>query len=138
MCPSVSTADTLRALVATAAPGELPALAGELARGLAEVLARTAAPVVPVASVSPRSDTDALLTVNEAARRLGVDRSWLYRHWKQLPGARKLGHRTLRFSAQSLAKWATAKNSVGEAARPPISGRLSPMPRPRRAAGPAT
>lgn len=110
MCPSVTKAETLRALVATAAPGELRALAGELARGLADVLARTAAPVALITVESPRDHTD-LLTVAEAAERLGVAKSWLYRHAKSLPFTRKLGHRTLRFDAPALERWAETRRA---------------------------
>ena len=106
----MSKVETLRALVESAGPGELPELAGELARGLADVLARTATPAEPVAQVPPRDQADTLLTVSEAAERLGVARSWLYRHATALPFARKLGHRTLRFDARGLEHWArTAK-----------------------------
>jgi excisionase family DNA binding protein len=110
MCPSVNKAETLRALVAAAAPGELPALAGELARGLADVLARAAAPAAPLSVESPRNHADdALLTVDEAAERLGVARSWLYRHAKALPFTKKLGRRTLRFDVHGLERWVNSR-----------------------------
>jgi excisionase family DNA binding protein len=105
MCPSVTNVEALRQLVESAQPDELPALAGELARGLANVLARTAAPTKAVAGTSPRDEIGTLLTVAEAAARLGVAKSWLYRHAKTLPFARKLGHRTLRFHADGLGRW---------------------------------
>lgn len=109
MCPSVTKVETLRALVESAEPAELSTLAGELGRALAAVLMRSAVPTAP-APPSPQSkDADTLLTVDEAAQRLGVARSWLYRHAKALPFTRKLGHRTLRFDARALDRWASTR-----------------------------
>lgn len=105
MCPPLSRLDALRELVAGAAQGDLPDLAGELARLLGAVLARTAAPVAPGAPRPAAEGSDVLLGVDEAAVRLGVAPSWLYRHAKALPFARKLGHRTLRFSARGVERW---------------------------------
>lgn len=48
---------------------------------------------------------DRLLTVAEAAERLGVDRRWLYRRADKLPFTKKIGPGTLRFSEKGLAKW---------------------------------
>lgn len=109
MCPSVTAPDAVRTLVEHATLSELPALAGELARGLAEVLARTAASSMPVTVVSTRQQADTLLTVNEAAGRLGVPRSWLYRHAKTLPFTRKLSHRKLRFDPGGLELWVSTR-----------------------------
>ena len=47
---------------------------------------------------------DHLLTVEEAARALGVSRDWLYRRASKLPFTVRLG-RVLRFSAQGLARY---------------------------------
>lgn len=113
MCPSVSKPELLRALVESAEPAELPALAGELARSLADVLARTAARTEPVAVDPTRDRTDnTLLAVGQAAERLGVPPSWLYRHWQVLPFARKLGHRTLRFDSPGLDRWLRGRSRV--------------------------
>lgn len=105
----MTSADTLRALVDGAKPGELPALAGELARALGAVLARTATPAAPPA---PAEAADTLLTVEQAAGRLGVTRTWLYRHAGTLPFTRKLGHRTLRFSERELERWQRTRPAV--------------------------
>lgn len=107
LCPDVSPMHTLRALIAGAAPTDLPELAAELARGLAIVLARVGAPQPPAAET--RTSTTRYLTVEEAARTLGVPKSWLYRHAKHLSFAHKLGHRTLRFDAIELARWARSR-----------------------------
>ena len=102
----MTSADALRALVDGAKPEELPELAGELARALAGVLARTAAPAEPSA---PAEASDSLLTVEQAAARLGMKPSWLYRHARALPFTRKLGHRTLRFDGGGLDRWARTR-----------------------------
>lgn len=48
---------------------------------------------------------DRLLSVKEAADRLGVDRRWLYRRADTLPFAKKIGPGTLRFSEKGLNRW---------------------------------
>lgn len=58
-------------------------------------------PADRVAEPSP----DRLLTVTQAAERLGVDRRWLYRRADKLPFTKRLGPGTLRFSEKGLAKW---------------------------------
>jgi excisionase family DNA binding protein len=44
---------------------------------------------------------DRLLTVDEAAARLGLSKDWLYRHATKVPFTRRVG-RQLRFSSQGL------------------------------------
>lgn len=51
------------------------------------------------------SEPDRLLTLDDAARQLGVKTTWLQRHARSLPFARRLGHRTLRFSARGIERW---------------------------------
>ena len=48
---------------------------------------------------------DRLLSPSEAAVMLGVTISWLHRHHRQLPFARKLSRKTLRFSELGLRRW---------------------------------
>jgi predicted DNA-binding transcriptional regulator AlpA len=113
MCPSVSKAEAIEALLAGAEPAELPAIAGELALALAGVLARLATPAsspVRTLSASTADEADTLLTVEQAAARLGVKKSWLYRHSLNLPFTRKLGHRTVRYDARGLERWANARS----------------------------
>lgn len=86
--------------------GDLPALAAELGRALGIVMARAAAVTPRTISAQQRDESSALLTVEQAAKRLSVPRSWLYRKAKSLPFSRKLGHRTLRFDAAGLERWA--------------------------------
>lgn len=110
MCPSVKQAEALSALVENAAPAELPALAAELARALGAVLARaTAVPATIPRESTSEGKAGRLLTVDQAAERLAVAPSWLYRHAKSLPFTKKLGHRTLRFEAVGLERWAASR-----------------------------
>lgn len=48
---------------------------------------------------------DRLLTPQEAADRLNVNRTWMYRHADTLPFTRRLGTKTLRFSERGLERW---------------------------------
>lgn len=77
------------------APAELPRLLGDLEEIKATALARLAAPVAPV------QQPDALLDVEEAAARLGMSRSYLYRHASRFPFVRRVG-RSLRFSTNGI------------------------------------
>ena len=51
---------------------------------------------------TPAPDEDRLLTVEEAATRLGVTKDWLYRNGKDLPFTRRPSPGRLRFSAKAL------------------------------------
>ena len=55
------------------------------------------------------SREDRLLTVDEAAEVLAVDRTWLYRHADTLPFTRKLSAGTLRFSSNGLQEWVRSR-----------------------------
>ena len=48
---------------------------------------------------------DRLLTVDEAAKLLGVTKRWLYRHQRNLPFARSLSRKNIKFSEVGLRKW---------------------------------
>lgn len=43
-----------------------------------------------------------LLSVQQAARRLGVSVDWLYRHASEIPGCRRLSRKQLRFESVAL------------------------------------
>ena len=55
------------------------------------------------------SDTDRLLDAKEAALLLSVSEDWVYRNSKNLPFARKLGPKLLRFSALGIQKYLDAR-----------------------------
>ena len=70
---------------------------------LAEVIAANGG----LPAVTPREPKtpDRLLRADEVAERLGTTRGWVYAHWQKLGCGRKLGRRTLRFSAAKLDRY---------------------------------
>src|SRR5215831_4835245 len=91
-------AGRLEELLADLEPGEIPALVGTLERLKVVALARLleGRPGAD-ADGTPASVTDALLTVEEAAKRLSVSKDWLYRNAGRLPFTVRLGKKHLRF-----------------------------------------
>ena len=89
-------------VIAEAPPNDLPALLASLAALMAKIAARQM--TTPAPSTDPPSATDENLSVDEASRRLGVSRSWLYKHARQLPFQVRIGRRLL-FSAHGLERW---------------------------------
>jgi excisionase family DNA binding protein len=55
------------------------------------------------------SEPDRLLTPEEAAKLMNVNEAWLYRHAKQLPFAKKLSRKSLRFNEAGLRRWMAAR-----------------------------
>jgi excisionase family DNA binding protein len=53
----------------------------------------------------PRIDGDRLLTVAEAAQKLGATEDWLYRHANTLPFAMRVGKKHLRFSEAGMERY---------------------------------
>jgi excisionase family DNA binding protein len=88
--------------IAEAAPDERPALALALAARLGALAAgmATAAPN----RTSSHQPKDENLSVEEAARRLGLSKDWIYRNAVKLPFAVRIGRRLL-FSADGLERW---------------------------------
>ena len=73
---------------------ELPVLLGEL-----EVIRATA--LLKMTAPSPPELRDELLSVSEAAARLGVSTDYLYRHAASLPFTRRIGRKLL-FSSRGI------------------------------------
>jgi predicted DNA-binding transcriptional regulator AlpA len=48
---------------------------------------------------------DRLLSAEEAAKRLGMSREWVYKNAERLPFALRIGTRTMRFSERGIARW---------------------------------
>jgi predicted DNA-binding transcriptional regulator AlpA len=53
----------------------------------------------------PAAEKERLLTPDEAAAMIGVDKKWLYRHSKQLPFIRRLSKKNIRFNEAGLKRW---------------------------------
>lgn len=64
---------------------------------------------VVTAPSTPRPTPERLLSVEDAAIRLGVTKRWLYRNAKRLPFTRKLTRRTLRFHEAGLERYIREK-----------------------------
>lgn len=104
--PSRSPSDLLAALEEAAGQipsGKIPTLLGELERLRTCLWARMVTP-----SADGKSQTlaeDSLLTVQEAAERLGVSPDYLYRHARKFPFTVRLGPRQLRFSSGGIDRY---------------------------------
>src|SRR6266542_4052549 len=55
------------------------------------------------------AEKDTLLTADEAAALMGVNRRWLYRHAAKLPFTRRISRKNLRFLEAGLRRWLAAK-----------------------------
>lgn len=98
---STSGADGLTREQVAEAAAQVAALQGRLADAL------RALPDSPPAARTPTPER--LLSVTEAAGRLGVTARWLYRNARRLPFARKLTRRTLRFHEAGLERYIREK-----------------------------
>ena len=81
-------------------PHPLDALLDALADRLADRVAARLNGAAP-----KPAQADRLLTVSEAAKRLGVSKRYVYAHVSAYLFARRLGKKTLRFSERGLEKW---------------------------------
>jgi excisionase family DNA binding protein len=86
--------ETILELARTLAPEELPQLCADLELVRVTCLARI---VTPAAETKP----DESLTVEQASKRLGVSKSYLYHHWKKFKFARPEGSKVL-FSSNGI------------------------------------
>jgi excisionase family DNA binding protein len=84
--------------------GELPRLLGEIEEIRCTAMARLTAPAQP-------SGADELLSVEEASRRLGVSKDYLYRHGSDFPFTRRIGRKLL-FSSLGIEKYIKQQNSL--------------------------
>jgi predicted DNA-binding transcriptional regulator AlpA len=69
---------------------------------------RLIAEPMPAIDPVPQFDEDRLLTTAEGAAMLGHSTKWIYRHAADLPFAKRIGPRDLRFSLHGLRKWQSA------------------------------
>jgi excisionase family DNA binding protein len=84
--------------------GELPRLPGEIEEIRCTAMARLTAPAQP-------SGADELLSVEEASRRLGVSKDYLYRHGSDFPFTRRIGRKLL-FSSLGIEKYIKQQGSL--------------------------
>jgi predicted DNA-binding transcriptional regulator AlpA len=59
--------------------------------------------------VEQASEKETWLTPEQAAAIIGVDKKWLYRHSKELPFAKKLSRKAIRFNEAGLRRWLAAR-----------------------------
>ena len=89
---------------------QIPALVAELASEQATLCALQGALTTrlltstAVGAASHQSD-DRLLTVDEVASTLGVNRRWVQRRAKRLPFARRISEHSIRYSETGLKRW---------------------------------
>src|SRR3977135_122121 len=88
------------ARVATVPPGRIPALLSQLSALQGAMAAR----LISAERDEPMSAEDTLLTVDQAAERLGVSTDWLFRRSRTLPFVVRLG-RHLRFSNRGIDRY---------------------------------
>ena len=98
-------AGEMRRFGATPQADAVEACAEELEQVVGESETEASPASIPV--ITPTEDQ--LLTVDEAAKILGVDRTWLYRHADTLPFTRRLTAGTLRFSSAGLQRWVATR-----------------------------
>ena len=75
-----------------------------LQAALAAVIAAESPSAAAKISSAATESEEPLIDVEEAARRLGVTRRFVYRHAKDWPFTRKIGPKTLRFEPAGLEK----------------------------------
>jgi excisionase family DNA binding protein len=88
--------------------GEVPGLLVRLGALLAALAARHAANASNESKVvqnEPTRSRDRNLTADEAAKMLGMKKSWIYRHSGELPFTRRLSRRAIRFSEKGVRRW---------------------------------
>jgi len=105
----------------------LEALFDELARLVAE---KVVALLRANGRDPPPAEPDHLLTLTQAAERLGVSMTWLRRHSAGLPFTRKLSHRVVRFSSTGIERWLSRPGS--QVLRGPENPRPASTPQGRR------
>jgi len=85
---------------------QLPEALGALETAKTRMWIRLA---VPPAVAHCTTDDDETVDVDQAARLLGMSRSWVYRHARRLPFARRVGRRAVRFSTSGIRRYLAAQ-----------------------------
>jgi hypothetical protein len=103
---------TLEALDVVHAP---PAALAALLVAWAGVSGRIAARLATASTEAPapaRAGPERLISVAEAAARLGVKPQWIYEHQKRLPFVRRVGDRALRASEPALERYIATRTRL--------------------------
>ncbi len=97
----------LRSEIRSAPGAELPSIFGEFAGLGVELLARLFAQqqISPIATHAEDDEADRLLTVAQAAQKLGQRDQWVRAHQDELHSRVQLPGRTIRFSERKLDAW---------------------------------
>jgi predicted DNA-binding transcriptional regulator AlpA len=85
---------------------QLPEVIGALETAKSRMWMRLAA---QPAGAHSTTDADETVDVDQAARLLGMSRSWVYRHARRLPFAHRVGHRALRFSTGGIRRYLASR-----------------------------
>jgi excisionase family DNA binding protein len=81
---------------------QIPALLTQLSAIQASMAARL---LITSQEKPDGADGEALVTIDEAAVRLGVSVDWLYRRTKKMPFVVRVGHRHVRFSSSGIDRY---------------------------------
>jgi excisionase family DNA binding protein len=103
------------ATVAAIPAEHLPALLAQVAALQAHVAALLSALSLRLlgdaaAGVLGHGRAEPLLSVRQAAERLGMSTDWLYRHAKRLPFTRRVGRRAVKFDAAGIDRWVATRH----------------------------
>ena len=85
-----------------------PDVAAVVARGAGPLVGRLASRAAAANGRPAPASSEKLLTPQEAAARLGVEVTWIYRHATKL-GAQKLSRKVMRISEAALSKYLAKK-----------------------------
>jgi hypothetical protein len=96
--------------VAEAPPAELPALVGALAQAHAVALARLTMPRPENREPQPREGN---ISAEEAARRLGVSPSYIYKNARTLPFTARIGRRVV-CNIRGVDRWSRQRQAAGK------------------------
>jgi hypothetical protein len=88
---------------------QVPVMLAHLATLQITLLARLLTMPPSYAQAQKVTEKDRLLTAEEAGVIAGVSPRWLYRHAPNLPFARRLSRKVLRFSETGLKSWLVSK-----------------------------
>ena len=105
--------DWLDAVIAAAAPEQVPAISLALASRLGALAARSMNGQAASRTLTLARSEGTLLTRKEAATRLGVAVSWLSRRRGKLPFEVRLGRRVPRYNSDGIDRYISSRKARG-------------------------